>query len=388
MKGSIGASALVLALLLGAPVYSAPGGEDRSWIHVPESSLESPFDVGVRVHTNHRIHLQPAGGPDSWYGGLFPRDLWRFYGMPGTGGSGVIAIVVAYHYPTALADFNAFSAQFGLPQEPSTNPTSSTNAVFQVVYQGGSKPKENVEWAQEAALDIEWAHAMAPQAKILLIEAKSNATANLLASVNIANKRAGVKQVSMSWGSSEFSGENSKDSYFKAAGRIYFAASGDIGGWTSWPSVSRYVVAVGGTKVTTINQHEFASESGWSGSGGGTSLYVPKPAWQPAGVGGSKRSVPDVSSVADPSSGVAVLHNGSWMVFGGTSVSAPCVAGMSNVTGSVGANTTDFLTQLYANYSSGAPHFRDITSGGTPSFQCGPGWDFVTGVGVPAGILP
>src|SRR5205823_6185722 len=115
----------------------------------------------------------------------------------GAGGSGVIAIVDAYDYPTALNDFNVFSRQFGLPVETSSSATASTNQVFQVVYASGRKPRTNGGWAQEAALDIEWAHAMAPNAKIVLVEAASNSFANLFNAVDVASSIAGVKEVSM-----------------------------------------------------------------------------------------------------------------------------------------------------------------------------------------------
>lgn len=122
-------------------------------------------------------------------------------------GSGVIVIVDAFDYPTALKDFNVFASQFGLPQEPSTDPFDPNNQVFQVVYANGSRPRSNCGWAQEAALDIEWAHAMAPNAKIVLVEAATNSFTNLFRAVDVASSIAGAREVSMSWGGSEFSSE-------------------------------------------------------------------------------------------------------------------------------------------------------------------------------------
>src|SRR5262249_36415141 len=182
----------VRAVLAGAAVCAAclapargQGGPPHGII-VPDTSVEHPGDRGIFCHTNHLIHIGPAGGLGPG-GGMAPAQMRSFYAMPSSGGSGAIAIVDAYDYPTALSDFNTFSAQFGLPQSPSGNALSSTNQVFQVVYQGGGRPRSNSGWALEAALDIEWAHAMAPNAKIYLVEAASNSFANLFAAVDVAS---------------------------------------------------------------------------------------------------------------------------------------------------------------------------------------------------------
>src|SRR4029453_7372103 len=128
-----------------------------------------------------------------------------------TGGTHAIAIVDAFDYPTAENDLNVFSSQFGLP------PCTTANGCFQKVYASGTKPRKNCGWAQEAALDIEWAHAMAPSAKIILVEAASNSFADLFQAVSVANSLPGVQQVLMSWGGSEFSLESTYDSYFSNA---------------------------------------------------------------------------------------------------------------------------------------------------------------------------
>ncbi|WP_243321994.1 S53 family peptidase [Geothrix sp. SG200] len=380
----------------GLGLASLAGQEAPPVIHgdilIPETSLEAREDVGLRSHTNHLVLLRPAGGLGPG-GGMSPTQLRDFYSLPATGGHDVIAIIDAYHYPTALSDFNTFSAQFGLPQEASTDPTASTNTVFQVVYQGGKKPRTNSGWALEAALDIEWAHALAPSAKIILVEAQSNSNANLYAAVDLAVSLAGVKQVSMSWGGSESSGETANDTHFNVNGPVFFAASGDTGGKTIYPSTSPYVVAVGGTSVATDANGAFTGETGWSSGGGGNSPYESKPSWQTAvAMTGSGRGVPDISSDGDPNTGVAVYDTTSyhgrsgWWVVGGTSVSSPCMAGMVNLGGGAFTNTTQLLTAIYTNYLNppATPAFRDITSGNN-GFPCLVGWDYVTGVGSPQG---
>jgi len=361
-------------------------------IHVPDSTIEDPSDRGLRAHTNHLIRLgEPEGGLGPG-GGMTPAQLRSFYGLGSSGGTGLVVIVDAFHYPTALNDFNFFSAQFGLPQETSTNPLAPTNTVFQVVYASGKQPRTNCGWSQEAALDIEWAHAMAPSAKIVLVEATSNSFANLFAAVDVASTLAGAKQVSMSWGGSEFSGEASNDSHFlQTTGVVYFASSGDTGGTTIYPSASPYVVAAGGTSVQTNSSGAFVNETGWSGSGGGPSAFEPRPSYQSgiASIVGSARGIPDVSSDSDPNTGVSVYDTtrcqglSGWLVFGGTSVASPCLAGMANLSGHSYSNSTGLLTNTYSKL--GTSSFRDILTGTAGSFSCMAGWDFVTGVGSPQG---
>ena len=361
-------------------------------ILIPDSSVERPSDRGLRAHTNHLIKtVQPQGGLGPG-GGMTPAQIRSFYGMPSTGGANTIVIVDAFDYPTALNDFNVFSTQFGLPKETSTNVLASTNTVFQVVYANGSKPRANCGWAQEAALDIEWAHAMAPSAKIVLVEAATNSFANLFTAVDVASGIPGAREVSMSWGGSEFSGEAANDSHFPSGnGIVYFASSGDTGGTTIYPSASPFVVAAGGTHVNTNASGAFVSETGWSGSGGGPSQFEPRPAYQSsiALIVGAARGIPDVSSDADPNTGVSVYDTtrcqgaSGWLVFGGTSVASPCLAGMTNLSGHFSLDSTTELTHIYSLL--GTSSFRDITSGTAGSFSCAVGWDFVTGVGTPQG---
>jgi len=394
------ATTVALLLSVAAPASAQEEGQSRRVgnVLIPDTSIERSEDVGVRAHTNHKIFLGPTNGLGSAgglgpSGGMAPNQIRAFYGVPDTAttGSGVIVIIDAYDYATALSDFNVFSSQFGLPLESSTSATASTNKVFQVVYASGKKPKANAGWGQEAALDIEWAHAMAPYAKIVLVEANSNSNADLYKAVDVAAAIAGVKQVSMSWGGSETSSETSYDTHFNKTGPIFFASSGDTGGKVIYPSCSQYVVAVGGTSVATNSAGSWTGESAWSSGGGGTSAYVPKPSWQVGVSGtGTRRSVPDISSDADPNTGVAVYDSTAyqgykgWMVFGGTSVSSPCMAGMLNASGETYTSTTSFLTNLYINFKNTPSRFRDITTGSN-GFAAGVGWDSATGVGTPTG---
>ncbi len=376
---------------------------------VPDSTKERPEDIGRRAHTNHVIMVRP-GFTGASPSGETPASLACVYatvsitqGCPisGTtanpsGGGGVIAIVDAFDYPTAYNDLSFFSSTFNLPVLAQCSSTVTTGC-FQKVYAKGVKPRTNCGWAQEAALDIEWAHAMAPSAKIVLVEAASNSFSNLFAAVDVASGivnptgttvGTGLGQVSMSWGGSEFSSETSSDSHFTTSGVVYFAASGDTGGKTLYPGVSPNVVSAGGTSVNRDISGNFTGETGWSGSGGGPSTYEPRPSYQEviATIVGSQRGSPDFSFDADPNTGVSVYDSTScqglsgWLVFGGTSVSSPSLSGIVNLAGSTYSTTNNELNTIYSNRAN-ANDFRDITSGTAGSFSATTGWDFVTGVG-------
>ena len=192
----------------------------------------------------------------------------------------------------------------------------------------------------------------------------------------------------MSWGGGEFSTESSFDGHFQNTGVVYFAASGDTGGSNIYPSTSPYVVSSGGTSIRRSSNGAFLSESGWSGSGGGPSKYEPKPGYQ-SGVANTStihRSAPDFSFDADPKSGVSVYDStkcqglSGWLVFGGTSVSSPSLAGVVNLAGHFYGNSTSELTTIYANRANSSD-FRDILSGVAGSFSAKAGYDFVTGIG-------
>jgi kumamolisin len=383
---------------LASIVLAQGRGPDHAAIVIPDSSVEQPGDPGVNAHTNHLIRVDPhfTGTAPA---GETPASIASVYNlMSQLAGAGVIVIVDAFHYPTALNDFNVFSGQFGLPQETSTNPLNPANQVFQVVYARGAQPRSNCGWAQEAALDIEWAHAMAPNAKIVLVEAKTNSFTDLFQAVDVANGIAGAKEVSMSWGGSEFSGEAANDGHLATPGIVYFASSGDTGGVTIYPGVSPNVVSAGGTRINRDGGGNFLSETGWSGSGGGPSSFEPRPSYQDGiqPIVGTHRGVPDYSFDADPNTGVSVYDStrcqgaSGWLVFGGTSVSSPSLAGIVN---SAGSNTSSAaeLSLLYGSVSNGGAtingaNFRDILTGTAGSFTARAGWDFVTGIGSTNGI--
>lgn len=335
------------------------------------------FQAHPPIHVHRHSSVAPVG--------LDPVAIKSAYNLPVTGGSGTIAIIDAYDYPTAEKDLNTFSQQYNLSS------CTSVNGCFEK-HQMGPKLRANSGWALEAALDTQWAHAIAPTAKILLVEAKSASGTDLLNAVNYARNRVGVVAISMSWGGNEFSGESSYDSYFTSpSGATFFASSGDNGTAVSWPAVSGNVVGVGGTTLTFLNG-SFSSETAWSGSGGGLSTYESQPSYQALyGIADAngKRVVPDVSYDADPASGVSVYDSTSyqgqtgWYQVGGTSAGAPQWAGIRALGSHV--NNTQFYTDAKSNNY--ATYLRDILSGtnGACGFYCtaGTGYDYVTGLGSP-----
>jgi subtilase family serine protease len=326
-------------------------------------------------YANHPIRVRP--GASKTPTGLSPATIKSAYGFPtgNTAGNGqTIAIVDAYDDPTAEADLGVFSGKFGLP------PCTAANGCFTKVDQrGGSRyPRADGGWALEISLDIQWAHAIAPGATIVLVEADSPSFTNLLTAEDYAKTHA--QYVSNSWGGSEFSGEATYDGHFVQPGVSFFVAAGDSGLPAEYPSSSPNVISVGGTRLTLGNS---VVETGWSGSGGGCSLYetatVAQSGFSQYGQVGcaGKRATPDVALDADPASGVSVYDStrtsgqSGWFAVGGTSASTPMWAARSAVSGTV--------VDAAKVYGDTIP-FRDITSGNNGA-PCLLGLDLVTGRG-------
>jgi kumamolisin len=400
---------LLLAALTGlipaSPVAAQNDSHvpDRYPVLVPESAGVGTSDLGVREHTELRVLTIPNTATLTTTPQInTPAMIRSLYSLPANGGSNAIALVDAYDYPTALTDFNGFSAQFSLTKETSRVATATTNSTFEVVYAPGRKPQSGgayiASWNMEAALDIEWAHAMAPKAKIYLVEAASDSTSDLMAAVRVASALPNVKEVSMSWGGAEMSNESwNLDSTFTTPGVVYLASGGDAGGVMEFPAASPNVVSCGGTSVNRTTRGVLVNETGWSDTGCGVSSYETRPAFQNgvAGVVGNKRGVSDLSFDADPNTGVYIYDStpvggeSGWWILGGTSLSAPSLAGVVNVaagTNGFAANTAAEEARIYSNLGN-AQAFKDITSGQAGSMKCSVGYDFLTGVGTPKGLM-
>ncbi len=345
------------------------------------SAAVCPGPPSGYAHCHALVVTDAHGNPDASLAptGLSPAKIKSVYGFPTASAAGfgeTIAIVDAYDDPTAESDLNVFSSQYGLPA------CTTANGCFEKVNQtGGSRyPRTDAGWALEISLDIQWAHAIAPGAKILLVEASSNSFTNLLAGEDYAQLHADY--VSNSWGGSEFSSESSSDSHFARPGVSFFVSSGDAGLPAEYPSASANVISVGGTTLN-FSGGTFVSETGWSSGGGGCSAYENATAAQSAFSGyaqvscGGKRATPDVSLDADPASGVSVYDGTSyqgqsgWFTIGGTSASSPMWAARSAVAG----------TLVNAAYIYGTTiAFRDIASGNNGA-PCLSGFDLCSGRG-------
>ena len=317
-------------------------------------------------------------------GSYGPADLRSAYALTATGSaSQTIAIVDAFDDPNAESDLAVYRAQYGLPA------CTTANGCFRKVNQtGGTKaPRADAGWAQEISLDIDMASAICPNCHILLVEATSSSFSNLGTAENTA-ARLGATVISNSYGGSEFSTETSADAqYFNHPGIPMTVSSGDSGFGVEYPAASKNVTAVGGTTLTrTTSTTRGWTETVWSGAGSGCSAYEAKPAWQ-HDTGCARRTVADVAAVADPNTGVAVYDTygaGStgWLVFGGTSVAAPVVAGVYALAANGAAPSFP-----YAHTAS----LFDVTSGSngtcSPAYLCtgGTGYDGPTGLGTPNG---
>jgi subtilase family serine protease len=344
--------------------------------------------------------------------GLTPAEVQHAYGFDqipalagdyNSAGSGqAIAVVMAGHHPYISSDLHVFSQTFGLPDATlvQLNQKGSAN---------GPWPKVNASWAGEIAMDVEWAHAIAPAAKIVLVEANSANLSDLVAAIDVARKYPGVSAVSMSWGLLQGPGMGSYESHFTTPANhtpvTFVAATLDNGASLPnnlyWPSVSPRVIAVGGTSLTLDANGDYAGETVWGPSTGGISTWFAQPSYQHGVVTQTStyRAVPDVSYHADNSSEgfavystVAINRQTGWFNAYGDSAGAPqwaalvAIANQERVAN--GLSTLDGPSQvlpgLYAlaglDYGT---YYHDVTSGGTTKHQAATGYDLVTGLGTP-----
>jgi subtilase family serine protease len=326
--------------------------------------------------------------------GYGPAQFRGAYGLPPAAPTAqTIAIVDAYDDPNIAGDLNTYSTQFGLPLCNAANP------CFRKVNQSGTAgpyPQANSGWALEIALDVEVAHAVCPNCKILLVEASSASLSNLAAAVNTAAKL-GAAEISNSYGGSEYSSEVS-DSAYNHPGIAVTVASGDNGyGSFGFPAASPSVITVGGTTLTVGTGNTYGGETAWSGAGSGCSLYVTAPAWQSflSSACAGKRGTADVAADASPSTGAAVYdtvrYQGrlGWFQVGGTSLSSPLVAAVYALAGGLPAETSA-ASGLYGHLGDSTV-LHDVTSGSNGScstIMCkgAAGYDGPTGVGTPKGI--
>lgn len=417
-------------------IYRLPGA-----VVTPATSVMRAEDAGITAHTNHLIFI-PAGHakvfavPDSSTGetpaslgcvyklgpsfaGCNPQNGGNAYA---TGGWGAIALVDAYDNPNAASDLAYFSSQFGLPAAnfKKVYANSSFGTLNGMTASCSGVPAGNADWGTEIDLDIQWAHAMAPSAQIILVEACTASLADLFYAEQVAGievTAAGGGDVSNSWGGGEFSGEvGAIDVFFRYHWKYitYFASAGDSGWGAQYPSSSPWVVSAGGTTINRDVNGNFLSENCWSGSGGGVSQYEtwqnppninngmgPWTAFQYPLFGQTARQTPDMSFDADPASGVWVYDSygsqAGWLIVGGTSLSSPALAGIVNSAGNRrgeapeigGAFTNEENNLIYSqefSHANYAVNFYDVKTGSNGSGHNAKSYyDQCTGVGTPRG---
>jgi subtilase family serine protease len=375
---------VAILAIVGSPLFSQGQSQDhRVFPERPPAGYARP-----------PIHLKGPGGGRA-PSGLSPSVTRHAYGfdlIQNQGAGQTIGIVDAYDDPNIESDLGVFSTQFGLTA------CTTSNLCFKKVYAQGSQPAANAGWGLEISLDVEWAHAIAPQARIVLVEAASNSFVNLMQAVDVAVSN-GAHVVSMSFGGSEFSGQTSNDSHFLVNNVTFTASSGDSGHGVEYPAAAPAVVSVGGTTLATDRNGNYSSETAWSGSGGGQSSVEVEPTYQsnypiPNDPNGW-RGVPDVAYDGDPNTGFAVYDTlryqgqAGWFQVGGTSAGAPQWAALFAIANSVriaGGKATLSNTNVGV-YAAGTANFHDITSG--TNGNCGAlctavaDYDYVTGRGSP-----
>jgi hypothetical protein len=354
----------------------------------------SPIDAEPLAQIIPNVtNKHPSGFTPAQMQHAYGFDQLSFAGGRAANGAGqTIAIVDAFNDPKIVSDLGVFDTTFGLPAPP----------IFQVVNQtgGSTLPKNSADWDLEISLDVEWAHAMAPKANIMLVEATNQSDTNLLAAVTYAKNQPGVSVVSMSWGFSEFKGETGLDAKFAASTShpvTFVASSGDSGTPPIWPAASPNVLAVGGTTLATSDSlGTYSGETGWSDSGGGVSKFEKTPAFQASTVSGTFRENPDVAYDGNPNSGVAVYDSVSyefqsgWSEVGGTSAGAPQWAALVAIAdqGRALAGKPALSSTQALVYNLPSADFHDITSGTNgPNSLASPGYDTVTGLGSPVANL-
>jgi subtilase family serine protease len=312
-----------------------------------------------------------------------PSNLRAAYKLTAVGSSStLIAIVDAYGYTNAEANLGVYRANFGLP------PCTTANGCFvKLNEQGvrGNYPAQDVGWSQETSLDLAMASAACPNCRIALIEASSSSYADLATAENLA-AALGARVISNSYGGGE-SGTQYYEGAYNHAGIAITVSTGDSGYGVQFPASSPHVTAVGGTSLIPASNARGWTETAWAEGGSGCSSVYGKPLWQHDPLC-TRRMEADVSAVADPSTGVLVYGPisttaSAWLIFGGTSVGAPLIAGIYAANG----GAVSYGSNPYA----ATTHLNDVTSGtngycgGTYFCTAGPGYDGPTGLGTPNG---
>ncbi len=327
--------------------------------------------------------------------GYTPAEIRSYLGLSGDGTGVTVGIVDAFHSPTLHSDVNHFSGRFGLPPACRRHHTSGCFVLRQM-----TRPhtRTNLGWQVEESLDVEWVHAIAPMATIVVSEARTNSIKSLFTALRRAANAPGVVVIGNSWGGFEGRGETNFDHFCELSSAVCVFASGDFGAPGFYPAYSPDVVAVGGTSLNLGAGGSVVSETAWScrfdcrgtgGSGGGVSRFEPRPGYQDPVSTATGRGIPDVSFDADVNTGVPVFatlrHHHFWFLVGGTSFSAQAwtaIIAVADQTRTTPLHATGFEAQQ-AIYGLTLRDITEGTNGVCATCTAGPGYDFVTGLGSP-----
>ena len=389
------ATVALIILTMSVPVGVVPAsvGIASAAIHFTDSGPFHPMlTVRAGYQPNAVVCLPTQLCPS------FVRSAYGFSKLVGnatTNGTGqAVVIVDACGDPNIVSDVKTFDTQFHLP------PANLT------VYKPSGTVCSNLGWALETALDVEWAHAIAPGAAVHLIEASSPNNGPLYGAWNYSLVHHLGLAISNSWGGSSPCPSQAASLLSKAAAAntTILASAGDSGGWGSGstlaaqsPADCKVIVAVGGTTLRVSTTGAYKAEYGWNSSGGGYAPGTTEPTYEVNAKIHAKYSElakPDVAAIADPNTGVLVYDTGygGWVVVGGTSVACPIWAGYltdinswraANHFGGLGS-LDPYLFASVSGVNGTSPHyaamFHDITIGNN-TFPAGVGWDAVTGLG-------
>lgn len=352
---------------------------------------------------------KPLTGSPAASGSYGPQEFHTAYNLPCTPGGTVkavcstpgsfgpetIAIVDAGNFSTGASGLETslqdYDQYYGLPA------CTTANGCLSVVNQSGaaSPLPADAGWSDEIALDVETAHMICQTCKIVLVEASSQSLSDLSAA-NVTAASLNPVSISNSWGTG--TDDPALDSDFNHTGMAVVAATGDSGtvsSGASWPADNPNVVAASGTTLQLHADNTWASETVWSGSGGGCSNYYSAPSWQTSlsewgsNGCGSYRAFGDVSADADPNTGAAVNINSAWYQYGGTSLSSPLIAAIFALSGGVTSGTTASSVP-YSSFTSSNSHDitsgNDCTAGNTTHCTAAVGFDTPSGLGSPNGV--
>ncbi len=406
MKRSTWLLIATLAIMVVSLSGFAPAQDSPAQVNIirPPSTLGTI--PGVKVRTDLELvkpeGLFPANSPPPnaenpesiacIYGVTPPTSGCPRTGAPlASGGTKAIAVVDYGHDPNLQANFNAFNTQYGLPAQ-----------TLQFICDCSSCPNnDGTGWDLETALDVEYSHAMAPNAQIIVSQfcsdpfAGGTSAAEYLAGQAVAALGGGEVSNSFDY-NGEFSGELAYDQYMTTPGVVYFASAGDGGCQTNYPAASPNAIGAGGTHIVRNSGLYQGQQTCWTDSGGGISAYEALPNYQLI-IGnrtGPHRGTPDYAADADPNTGVAVYSStgcGGWCQVGGTSVSSPVLAGIVNAAGSFANHSPNELGKSYGYYRTPGQYrayFNDVNSGSNGG-SCGAakvGWDECTGLGAPINL--